>query len=412
MRTLAVSPLLAGCLLLVACGDQDATGPAPPFPAPSLSVMPTPAMETLISYWKFDDGEGSVAADAAGVHPGTLVNGPTWTTGRAGGALHFDGVNDYVDAGLGHPDMTQLLTWTLEAWVKWEGGILPRRPTIIAKPAGSGSFGWEYGFGLHLSTWSVPDPQVAELWGWSNIDYYWPWARTAPAVSAGAWTHVAVTCSNVSYFVRDYHVYLDGQEVPIAARNVGGTILSLPRIAIGAGNMAGLSSPESYFNGILDEVAIHGSVLPPEEIRRHYENGLKGLGYDPVITVDVDIRPGSTRNPVELKSKGLLPVAVLTSNGFDASTIDPGTVILGDGADPDTPVATRRDGSLFATVEDADGDGDLDLVLHFEIPALVASGDLGAGTTFLRLSGSTLDGMAIQGADSITVVGTSAATHG
>ena len=55
-----------------------------------------------IAEWTLDEGTGNQAADStANGHLGTLVGGPTWTTsGRVGGALQFDGTNDYVDTAL------------------------------------------------------------------------------------------------------------------------------------------------------------------------------------------------------------------------------------------------------------------------------------------------------------------------
>src|SRR3989338_2141929 len=56
----------------------------------------------LVGHWKFDEGTGLSAVDSSGNNnTGTLVNGPTWTTGKIGGALNFDGVDDYVNMGIG-----------------------------------------------------------------------------------------------------------------------------------------------------------------------------------------------------------------------------------------------------------------------------------------------------------------------
>ncbi|MHC4543372.1 MAG: LamG domain-containing protein, partial [Planctomycetota bacterium] len=51
----------------------------------------------MIAHWKFDEGSGSIAIDSAGTNNGTLNGDPTWTTGRIGGALSFDGNGDYVE---------------------------------------------------------------------------------------------------------------------------------------------------------------------------------------------------------------------------------------------------------------------------------------------------------------------------
>lgn len=60
-----------------------------------------------IAHYRFDDGSGTLARDdLSGASDGVLRNFAerTWTTGRVGGALGFDGVDDYVhvaDASLG-----------------------------------------------------------------------------------------------------------------------------------------------------------------------------------------------------------------------------------------------------------------------------------------------------------------------
>ncbi len=49
----------------------------------------------LVGWWKFDETNGTVAYDSSGNgNDGNFTNGPTWTTGKIGGALSFDGVDD------------------------------------------------------------------------------------------------------------------------------------------------------------------------------------------------------------------------------------------------------------------------------------------------------------------------------
>jgi hypothetical protein len=49
----------------------------------------------IISHWKFDEDQGSIAYDSAGNNHG-IAYGAQWTTGQVDGALYFDGSNDYV----------------------------------------------------------------------------------------------------------------------------------------------------------------------------------------------------------------------------------------------------------------------------------------------------------------------------
>ena len=80
-------------------------------------VGPASAQTGLVAAYGFDQGSGTTAADASGnANTGTL-SGPTWNAaGRYGGALAFDGTNDWVTV----PDNALLdLTsgMTIEAWV-------------------------------------------------------------------------------------------------------------------------------------------------------------------------------------------------------------------------------------------------------------------------------------------------------
>ena len=79
-------------------------------------------------------------------------------------------------------------------------------------------------------------------------------------------------------------------------------------------------------------------------------------------SVEIDIKPGSDPNSINLKSKGVVPVALLSTEGFDATTVDASTVTFGPGE------ATMDHNS--AHLEDVDGDGNLDMVLHFRTQEL------------------------------------------
>lgn len=77
----------------------------------------------LVAHWRFDEVAGTTAADSSGQgNPGTLVGNGAWTAGLKGGALNFDGVDDYVQvADAPELDMTNQLT--IATWINaniWE----------------------------------------------------------------------------------------------------------------------------------------------------------------------------------------------------------------------------------------------------------------------------------------------------
>lgn len=137
----------------------------------------------------------------------------------------------------------------------------------------------------------------------------------------------------------------------------------------------------------------------------------------PVI-VPLDIKPGSCPNPLNLKSKGVLPVAVLGTLDLDVTTIDPLTILLSregieEGVAPIRSnyedVATPFEGEL-CDCHDLNGDGYADLTLKFKTQELVEILELAevAGETIpLTLTGCLHDNdsdIPIIGADCIWVL--------
>ena len=136
----------------------------------------------------------------------------------------------------------------------------------------------------------------------------------------------------------------------------------------------------------------------------------------PVIDVDIDIKPGSCPNPVNVGKKGVTPVAILGTEDFDVTTIDPTTIQLTiDGVAGVAPlrwnyedVGTPFEGEL-CDCHDLNGDGYMDLTLKFETPALIATlglEDYLGETIPLTLLGNLVEeegGTAIQGQDCVGI---------
>jgi hypothetical protein len=108
------------------------------------------------------------------------------------------------------------------------------------------------------------------------------------------------------------------------------------------------------------------------------------------LKVDIDIKPGSFPNSINRKSNGNVPVALLSSATFDATTADRSTVKFA-GASPL---------DIGKSPEDVNGDGLLDVVFHFDTQSL----SLPDGTTEACLTGKTTGGQAFKGCDSVRLV--------
>ncbi|MDO8587697.1 MAG: right-handed parallel beta-helix repeat-containing protein [Armatimonadota bacterium] len=125
--------------------------------------------------------------------------------------------------------------------------------------------------------------------------------------------------------------------------------------------------------------------------------GTVDIGADELwpISAKIDIRPGESPNHINLGSRGLVPVALLSSETFDASSVDPETIIFA-GAPVD-----RRGNRFFCEKKDIDRDGDTDLILWFDSQRLSLTRD----STSATLTGQTPTGWPFEGADSVVTVG-------
>ena len=136
--------------------------------------------------------------------------------------------------------------------------------------------------------------------------------------------------------------------------------------------------------------------------------------------VPIDIKPGSCPNPFKLKCKGcisVLPAAVLGTEEFDVTTIDPETVMITrEGVEAGVPltrhsyedVGTPFEGEL-CDCHELNGDGYMDLTLKFKIADLIDELKLyqieARETIPLTLVGETYDGTPIRGEDCIWIIG-------
>ena len=63
-----------------------------------LGLAAGPARAELVGHWRLNEGGGTTAYDTSGNgNDGALRGGPEWVAGILDGALHFDGVDDFVE---------------------------------------------------------------------------------------------------------------------------------------------------------------------------------------------------------------------------------------------------------------------------------------------------------------------------
>jgi hypothetical protein len=199
----------------------------------------------LVGWWTFDDGSGTVAKDSSGHgNNGTLNGNPQWVPGYLGGALKFDGTDDYVDCGK-DPSL-DLTAWTITFWLN------------IAQNKDYNAFVVK---GLDAA-------ENYEVLGFGNGSMHMPIAfsdgtRTfvntaAGIIVVGEWTHFAYSYSSTT----GRRFYKDGSMIYSDAPAASAPKASTDVLTIG--NERPLSR---FTNGTMDEVRIYNRVLTAGQIK-------------------------------------------------------------------------------------------------------------------------------------------------
>ena len=210
-----------------------------------------------VSYWKFDEAEGTTAYDSTGFNHGTIY-GAQWTSGQVSSALDFDGMNDYVDIPYDSSlDIDASEGISLSLWIK-----LNSYPDSLNQ----GPI-----FGLYVSTGIGTKNYLSIMKsGYGNVIAWDQWPKTSYGwiesikPDLDTWYHVVVV-EDSSYRAIHINGSLD------ASDNTPESYEGNPPDTIRIGSRADAYAP-FYFHGKIDEVAIYDRVLSADEIQQLYES--------------------------------------------------------------------------------------------------------------------------------------------
>ena len=162
--------------------------------------------------------------------------------------------------------------------------------------------------------------------------------------------------------------------------------------------------PDFYPDGIFIEKNL--GPFPVGTRDEHFASGFGGLfpftdmafklTFSDVIIVAVDIKPRSDQNTINLSSAGVIPVAILSTETFDATTVDEGTIFL---AGANVKLAGQS-GEFSCQERDVNSDGYVDLVCDIETAEFMI--ELGEDT--VELTAVTFEETPIIGTGSIRIV--------
>jgi hypothetical protein len=195
----------------------------------------------LVAAYAFGEGGGTTSADQSGhAHVATLSN-VTWTTGRYGRALSFNGnssIAEIADAA----DLDLASGMTIEAWIRPASTQTGAR-TIAAKSGTAGAFP----YGLELRS--------GRPGGFVRLGSTSVRADAPSSVAAKAWTFVATTFDGSAI-----RTYVGGRKS--SEKQTSGTIsASASPLELGANSVSG-----DRFKGAIDNVRLYSRALSSTEL--------------------------------------------------------------------------------------------------------------------------------------------------
>ncbi len=283
--------------------------------------------ENLVTYLAFNETEGTTVANSAvGGLPGTLNGTGTWSAGKVGGALGFDGGSTYVQVDNYSKAARQLSGST---WVNLADGLTADvalfRNAQRALGLGAG-VGGQFEVRLVYSTDLAAHVLRAVIGAGPNL-----YRAIAPeAFPSGSWQHVAFSADGAQL-----RLYINGQEV--TATDYGSAINppDIQYLSIGAQLDSTLVDPNdpsqgsviapdattpAFLSGQLDDLALWNRGLTGDEVAQIYAAGAAGKALTTVI-------------PVPPKVPGKLTIAYGFNSGitvtWDHGTLQTATAVNG-----------------------------------------------------------------------------------
>jgi hypothetical protein len=227
-------------------GDASIDGSADGTTDSADAAVVEPFPDSLVGYWPLDEGSGTTANDRSGKNNhGALKNAPMWTTGRRGGALSFDGVDQSVEvlslSGAKFPTSGTVSIWLMAPFADqtnrpiFDGFDPARRHLYIRQVATAAAT-------LQISGQFVDAGSLA-------------WNGTAP-VTPNAWVHVVLVWNTVTHHAT---TFVDG--AAIFDDTFSATwVPDQQQVAFAQKSCCG------SFKGLLDELRLYDRALSAAEV--------------------------------------------------------------------------------------------------------------------------------------------------
>ncbi|MFE3845705.1 LamG-like jellyroll fold domain-containing protein, partial [Thermoplasmatota archaeon] len=222
--------------------------------------------DTLIAYWDFNEGNGSIVNDSSLNENNGTIYGASWVTGISENALSFDGIDDYVlipdddSISIGNQNLT------ISTWIK----PVSDQGTLLSKVEG--------GHNKEYMLWILPGGEI-EYKIENSYDDSDEVTTTDSPILLYQWQHIAVTFEATTFTTKIYHNGIQQNTIGI----IDELPLTLDNDLI-IGDYGGVF--DTPFNGIIDDIRIYNSVLTSNEILSLHQQYTP-----PTVFVDDDADP-------------------------------------------------------------------------------------------------------------------------
>ncbi|MBM4081621.1 MAG: hypothetical protein FJ278_18095, partial [Planctomycetes bacterium] len=204
----------------------------------------------LVGVWHLDEAAGSVVLDSSPNANDGEVRGATWTQGRFGGGLQFDGVKAHVTI----PGVEALAEGTVEAWAKFD------RPPSGQVGVVSFCVGYAGKNDIAILGFAPEGGPMNQL-AFGICGAGWKTAKSSVVPALGQWYHLAG-----AWDAKGSRLYVNGS---LAAEQTDwkGGLPAHAAILIGAGSW------NAHLAATVDEVRIYRRALSDAEVKAHFEKG-------------------------------------------------------------------------------------------------------------------------------------------
>jgi hypothetical protein len=209
------------------------------------------------AYWKLDEKEGGLAKDSSGKLDGKIVGQPHWVSGKVGGALEFDGDENYIEL----PSRTSGGAFTITLWA------YPTAAATWARFIDFGNGSENFADNFFLSRMGTSNNLILHVYSGIGASTYSEGSVEAVnAIELNKWQFFAATVDEDGTAA----IYKDGKLLKDGESGVPGTILRTKNY-IGKS----FSSDDKLYKGMMDDIRLYDTALDADQIKAIYENALK-----------------------------------------------------------------------------------------------------------------------------------------